>query len=49
MIALSNLEKTADINKVKEYFSVSSDMRAKALLHDAFYSYIKEQKADAEE
>lgn len=49
MIALSNLEQSADMNKVKSYFNVTSGMKAKALLHDALYSYIIEQKADSEE
>lgn len=49
MIALSNLEQTADMDKVKTYFNVTSSMKAKALLHDALYTYIKEQKADSED
>ena len=49
IIALSNLEQTADMDRVKNYFNVTSIMKAKALLHDALYTYIKEQKADSEE
>ena len=49
MIALSNLEQTADMDKVKKFFNITSGMKAKAMLHDTLYNYIKEQKADAVE
>ena len=45
-LALSKLEDTADVEILKIYYGVSSDIQAKALLHDALYSYITERKGE---